>query len=84
MLHTAPACRRIWIFVDKDSHLKKGDAGTGRLAPPRYSPRTEGRGFPLIRMSGAGVDDGGWQAAQAMSSGAVRRVMETSVTVPSR
>jgi hypothetical protein len=25
------ASRRVWVFMDKDSNLKKGGAGTGRL-----------------------------------------------------
>jgi len=25
------ACKRVWVFMDKDSNLKKGEAGTGRL-----------------------------------------------------
>jgi hypothetical protein len=25
------ASRRVWVFMNKDSNLKKGEAGTGRL-----------------------------------------------------
>jgi len=56
------------------------DPDGGERAGRHVSPADASEMGPV--MSGAGVDDGGWQAAQAMSSGAVRRVMETDSSLP--
>jgi len=36
ILYADPACRRVWVFMGKDSIVKGGAGATGGLTPPRY------------------------------------------------